>query len=658
MPPTHQSGLSSISRRLFGGPLLRLPRAGSREARGLRSAAGVSVVFHSALLVGGTLMAAAGDLRSGGTVAGVEIMLDTRGLTTGPMADRSYAPQPDRLERAPADDVSDQQPVAPEPDLLAPEPESETPTLLADASMPDQAAQDLPPLEQADADPLASEQPPPALPLAPAALPQEPVPVLPDQLEIARGIDPGAIVPAAPALPALQPYEPPANPAEPPEPAAPQPVADTPVSAPPLLAAAPTPAISAAPVPAQAVAEPVVEPQLAELTQFTEPQPVAPARPVPEPPVAEVIEPESLETPAPTPDLPTELASLDLPAEQPEPGLTRSLVPPPAPPADVDTQLPQPLQPETPDTIAAPPTPTALALPPEPDQRVEQAPEALPELPVGPIDWDQPFPPPALDPRLADAATENGLQTGRADGLDAEISAILSEISCGTLNADIGENGQVLIGGFLTSSTEQDGVRNQLLGMAAITAVDDNGVLVVGNSLCDGLGIYSNGTAELAPDAEVNEDLPEPLRSPPLFGTVQGSRETFVGSSYIELYVDTPDYPAHVYIDYFRPDGVVVHLAPSELNADTYYPEPGSTIVISDMDPESPTVPAGPPFGMGMVVTLSANTPVFQSGSVRPREEVAEDYLQDLEVALRGREIDPDFKSQYGYVFIEAVREE
>lgn len=651
MPPTHQSTLGSIGRRLFGGPLLRLPRTGSREARGLRSAAGVSLVFHGVLLVGGTLMAAAGDLRSGGTVAGVEIVLDTRGLTTGPMANRSYAPQPDRLERAPADDATEQQPVAPEPDLLAPEPEPEAPTLLADASMPD-----LPPLGQADADPLASEQPPPALPLEPAALPQEPVPVLPEQLEIARGIDPGAIAPETPAPPALQPQETPVPPAAPSAPVVPQPVADTP-AVPPLLAAAPSPAISEAPAPAQAVAEPIVAPQLAELSEFSEPLPAEPDLSVPEPEVAEIAEPEIPETPAPTPPVPTELAALDLPAAQPEPPLTRSLVAPPPPPAEVETESPQSLQPETPETVAAPPTPTALALPPEPDERIEQAPEALPELPVGPIDWDQPFPPPSLDPRLADIA-ENGLQTGRADGLDAEISAILSEISCGTLNADIADNGQVRIGGFLTSSTEQDGVRNQLLGMAAITAVDDNEVLVVGNSLCDGLGVYSNGTAELAPDAEVNEDLPEPLRSPPLFGTVQGSRETFVGSSYLELYVDTPDYPAHVYIDYFRPDGVVVHLAPSELHPDIYYPEPGSTIVISDMDPESPTVPAGPPFGMGMVVTLSANAPVFQSGSIRPREEVAEDYLQDLDVALRGREIDPDFQSQYGYVFIEAVREE
>ena len=68
-------------------------------------------------------------------------------------------------------------------------------------------------------------------------------------------------------------------------------------------------------------------------------------------------------------------------------------------------------------------------------------------------------------------------------------------------------------------------------------------------------------------------------------------------------------------------------------------------------------VPAGPPYGMGMVVTLSASAPVFQPGSLRPREELAEDYLRELELALREREIDPEFRSVYGYVFVEVVRE-
>jgi hypothetical protein len=630
-PMPQPSALRRIGRRLFGaGPLLRLPGARSWDGR-LRSAVTVSVVFHGALFVGGSLMTASGLLRSGGSVAGVEIVLDTQGLATGPMPDRDYAPQPERVERAPEAQVPDEERLPadePPPELAEPpqqlaaltEPETLQPERLEapPAALPLQQA-----TEPEAAIPAEIGEPEPLIGVKPDALPQQPPPEVEPELPVE--VDP--VTPPMPPTLADAPDAPDA-PAE--APVAPEP----PVETPPLLAEAPVPELALPPEPAA--------PQVS-----VPDQPEPPPTVLPEPPIATVTEPD------PDPVVPEEPETV-VAALQPPPALPDVPVVPEFEEADQPQAQPDP--PPAPEAAAEPepPAPDALALPPDPPAPEQREPD--PETAVGPVAWDAPFQPPRADPRIIDGLTASALQSGRADGLDAEISAILSEISCGTLNASLGANGEVAVRGFMTSSTEQEGLRDRLLALGDVTGVDDEDVLVVGSELCDGLAVYAEGTAVLAPndDRSVPRDLRELLD--PLFGTVQGARERFVGSNYLDIYVRTPDYPAHVYIDYFKPGGTVVHLTPSEHSPDAYYPDPHSTIPISEHD-GGLAVPAGPPYGTGMVVTLSASAPLFQPGSMRPREEIAADYLRDLDVALREREIDPDFRSQYGYVFVEALRE-
>lgn len=640
--------------RLFGGPLLRLPGGRTRETRRLRSAVGVSLAFHATLFAGGSLLTASGLLRSGGSVAGIEIVLETSGLATGPMRDRSYAPPRDPAERAPDPETpQDLPPPQQEPPPALDQPpaqlasltEPEPPRLesLAEAEAPEPA----PALPEVEA-----EAPPPSLPpLEPTVAPEEAPAVLAGEPEPIVGDDPapldGAPVEPPPAESQPAAPEPPAVADAPPAPLPPSlasapalpdepPLADAAVALPPSLAEAPTPTLS---LPPEAVADPVPPAE--------SPEPPLEGPPLEEPaPPTPSVEPEPVEPPD------TALAALELPPEPTEVPAIRSFEAP-EPPAQ--PELPPAAEPEA-DALE-PDAPTALALPPDPPP----APE-LPEPeadPVGPVAWEEPFLPPRADPRIIDELTASTAQTGRADGLDTQISAILSEISCGALNAQLGPAGEVQVRGFLTSSNEQESIRDRLSALTDVAGVDDDGVLVVGTGLCDGLGVYADGTATLAPDAEVDPNLPPELQRvmTPLFGTVQGERETFAGSDYLELYVTTPDFPAHVYIDYFKPDGTVVHLNPSEFSRDAYYPVPETTIPISTMEPNGMTVPAGPPYGMGMVVTLSTNVPLFQPGSFREREEPAEDYLRELELALRELEIDPEFRSEYGYVFVEAVRD-
>ena len=609
------------------------------------------------------MLSTGGLFQSGGSVRGVQVVFETHGLETGPLSDRAYAPRADLLETAP-----ESPPAETLPEETALEALTEEPPALADATPRD--------TPEAAPDPVETvpESEPARDPLVAEAMPQSLE--LPSQLETPRSLDP------LPNLP--QPVEPDA-PGEAPEPevasleptpAQPNPAQPTPEQPAPIEPAQiePAPAESAPNTPDVAVPTPQQptpqQPAPNELA-FTEPSPE------PTPTALRAFEPELAAPPA-VPDVPDATTLAEPPAEQldallaalesqtspPTPPVVRSLAVPnseTAPPDEPAETTPEPDDQlretaETPEVAAQPDEPLSPLASATPPDAPDVMPQPDPTTQAGPIDWSAPFTPPPLDPRTVAQGNE-AAQTGTVDGLDAEIAAILSDISCGTLLADIGTDGQIDVRGFLTSSTEQSSVRDRLLGLGEVRSVVDQDVVVVGEGLCQGLAAYSGGTTDLAPDAEVNEDLPEELQLAAVFGTVQGSLETFVGSSYLEIYIETPDYPAHVYIDYFRPDGTVVHLQPNELKPDAYEPEPASNITISDMEPDGISVPAGPPFGLGMVVTLSANAPVFPYGTHRPREENAEEYLQTLDVALRELELDPDFQAQYGYVFVEVVRE-
>lgn len=597
------------------------------------------------------MLSTGGLFQSGGSVRGVQVVLETHGLETGPLSDRAYAPRADLLETAP-----ESAPAESLPQEAAPEALSEEPLVVADATPP-QTPPEMPPETPLSApEPLESAPQSEELSDANAADALPDTLEMPSQLETPRSLDPlpSLSQPDAPtAVPDTQiatAEQAPSQPA-PIEPSQIEPVAPETVSD-------PVPVVT--PPPPQPV-EPLSEPTPTALSAF-EPDVSAPPT---APEASDVAAPEAA-APAepPVEQLDALLASLESQTAPSPPPVVRSFVVPSsetAPPDQPAATTPEPDdQPpeaaETPDIANEPDEPLSPLASATPPDAPDVMPQPDPTTQPGPIDWSAPFTPPSLDPRTVAQGNE-AAQSGTADGLDAEIAAILSDISCGTLQANVGTDGQIDVRGFLTSSTEQSSVRDRLLGLGEVRAVADQDVVVVGEGLCDGLAAYSGGTTERAADAEVNEDLPPALQLDPLFGTVQGTLETFVGNSYLEIYVETPDYPSHVYIDYFRPDGTVIHLQPSELHPDAYQPQPASTIAISDMEPDGISVPAGPPFGLGMVVTLSANAPVFPNGTIRPREETAEEYLQALDVALRELEIDPEFKAQYGYVFVEVVRE-
>ncbi|MEZ5669120.1 MAG: hypothetical protein R3F55_17090 [Alphaproteobacteria bacterium] len=629
--PQHEQSLpAAIWHALFGGPLLRLPPARTREARRLRLALTASVAFHSVLLAGGALVAAGAVLQGGGDVAGIEIVLDTRGLDSGPMAGRSYAPPQELAERAPTDDAPppDAAPEAVPDELEEPPPElTEAPQPLPDDPQP------VPPIETPAAAPPQQ--------LAALDLPER-SDGLPEQIERPRGIEPFETPPAAvDDVPVVAESPPPAQAA--PTPLQPLPPIDAP--------AAPTAAVDAQADAVPAPALPAfVEPVAAVPAQQTTPAPPVPALVAPPAPAAP--EPAALEPVA----LPgTQLASL----EPPQP-FVRSLAPAPA----VPEASPVPAAP-TPDEAATetqPEAPLAIALPPEP---ATPEPPALDEPPPpeqfvpppGPVEWVQPIAPPRYDPRIEDALA--AVQTGRPEGPESAIAAILAEISCGHLDADVTVDGSVAVRGFMTSSDEQAEVRQRLSEINGIAGVADDNVVVVGDGLCSGLGVYAGAGAEIAPDAEPMDHLPPELRPDPLFGMIQGGRAAFAEAQYLEVYVETPDYPAHVYIDFFKPNGEVVHLLPSELNPTpaNYYPAAATTIPISAAEPGSIAVPAGPPYGTGMVVTLSTSAPLFDLSPPRPRVELAEGYLAALEEELQRRALTPDFRSQYGYVFVETQQQ-
>ncbi len=637
--------------------------------------------------------------------------------SVGPLAERDMAPRPDEGDTLAAPPAADDPEVAeadtaipdtPPPDTLA----ADTPPELAEAA-PDiidpadapEAAPDIAPPDVAEVAEAAPESPPPSMPDAPqvpdetalAALapdliaaappaPQdapapEPAPAPADVPLAAAPSPPTAPTEDAPQIDPLPSIPPPPAPA--PDVAAVQPISTAPTAPPqdtlpadlpvqPLepLAEAPTPD----PTPTPQVAEappPTPEPAPEPTPEPVEPPvtadvPVPPSpdsiQPLPAPPPTALTAFEAPEAPADeqpeAPDEPLQLAAADVPPVVPEPELLeipRGL----AGPERLQPVALSPLQdpvPPPPEVAETPPEPEL----PEPDETTME--ELLASL-------NAPPPPSAPDPEELDTPIEETQEIqppGVESDLGGALAAALGDISCGSLNPQatdgeiqVSEDGIVSISGFVSSAEDLDALRTRVAAIPQINGMDESGVVAVEPGLCSGLIHYVNSGIAASADPELPEDfdnMPAELQAivyNPLFGQVNGAQTEVQPSQYLDVYFETPDYPAYAYVDFFRADGTVLHILPSETWPNHFFEEPNQTIEITGQDQSDGQVLAGDVLGQGMVVALVTNQPVFPFGSVRPWEEDAESYLAALDIALAEAELVDTFESEYSYVFIQ-----
>ena len=232
------------------------------------------------------------------------------------------------------------------------------------------------------------------------------------------------------------------------------------------------------------------------------------------------------------------------------------------------------------------------------------------------------------------------------DAVRDGISALLASVPCARMQTVfLPETGVLELRGHIP----EEGLRNPVL--AALQAqvggaipVADN-LRVLPRPQCDVLtGIAALGL----PQSTVQETDPR------LVGPDAHAREYhYREGERLSFEVTTPDYPAHVYIDYYDAEGMVLHLQPNEL-LDITLMEPKSTLE-AGMDPMTGEsvfdIMVAPPFGNEIAVAFAASTPIHDTP--RPVREPAGPYLDWLRTRIaEAREADPDFRGEWVYFFM------
>ena len=94
----------------------------------------------------------------------------------------------------------------------------------------------------------------------------------------------------------------------------------------------------------------------------------------------------------------------------------------------------------------------------------------------------------------------------------------------------------------------------------------------------------------------------------------------FKQDDYLGIRVETPDFPAYLYVTYMQSGGEAVHLVGWQKGAKQY---PPGTEVYFGLDEKAPRFRVSPPFGREMVIVVAASEPLFDQGYDIVEEERA-----------------------------------
>lgn len=254
-----------------------------------------------------------------------------------------------------------------------------------------------------------------------------------------------------------------------------------------------------------------------------------------------------------------------------------------------------------------------------------------------------------IDP-VSLAAIQSFMQPADLDRLGADpvrdgIAGLLASVPCARMQTVfLPETGTLELRGHVPDEGLRDPVLAALAGqVGGAIPVADN-LRVLPRPQCDVL----TGIADLGLPQSTVQDT-----DPRLVGPDAHAREyAYVDGETLTFQVTTPDYPAHVYIDYFDAEGMVLHLQPNEM-LDTVLMDPKSTLTVGfdASGAEVFTITVAPPFGNEIAVAFAASTPIHDAP--RPVREPAAPYLDWLRDRIAAaRAADPDFKGEWVYFFM------
>ncbi len=311
---------------------------------------------------------------------------------------------------------------------------------------------------------------------------------------------------------------------------------------------------------------------------------------------------------------PDETAAASPPAPPPAPAASSPAAGPPLPeptPAAQPAPMPPsstPVAPPASASAAAQPVPSApapatmlAAATPHPAQPAVSAPIAPPPatLPV--------TPPPAV---LASA-------TPAPDVVRHAIAAALRTAPCSMVTGDDRAPGASVLRGVVGRGGPEAALHTALQQAAPNTAFD------------------WQVTATYAPACPML-DLLRPLVRPyaddgrSLGLALTSGRSELVAGDLVIIRMTTPDYPAHLQLDYVSSDGSIAHL--HDALGGTPYPADAPTVFGEPRPPGFKGWAVDVPFGTDMIVGIASSVPLFRAP--RPADDTLATYLRDLRAAI------------------------
>ena len=258
-----------------------------------------------------------------------------------------------------------------------------------------------------------------------------------------------------------------------------------------------------------------------------------------------------------------------------------------------------------------------------------------------------------LDPRTlatvqsfmgAVRARESGMHEG---GVRDAISAMLAGVACSRLQAAfVPETGALEIRGHVPEPALRGEVEARLRRMIGESMAVGNDLLHLPAPQCEVLGTVAGlGLPQSADQAN------DPL----VVGEAAQARIVrFAAGERLALTLQAPDYPAHVYLDYYDSEGNVIHLIPNEHAPLARHP-PDATIRVGGADGllSGLDLTIAAPFGRDIVVSIATSEPLHDG--LRPMIEPAGPYLDWLRARLATWRTREGAKGEWVYLFIDTA---
>ncbi len=201
---------------------------------------------------------------------------------------------------------------------------------------------------------------------------------------------------------------------------------------------------------------------------------------------------------------------------------------------------------------------------------------------------------------------------------DRRLQAVVAQLQCASVQADIGFNGVARLAGHVESFIDQQLLLESAAGSVFVRRVDN------------GLDVQNWPFCEVLIDVEPLKQLTE---AEDLGSAIwlAGGGDKLVNGEFVVVEAESPNFDAFVYMYYLRGDGGVVHLLPNTILTDNRR-SGGAAIAVGDAS-SGFRLRVSPPFGKEMLLIVAASEPLLGAGELRNSSNF-EDFIGALRAGL------------------------